>query len=76
MSVSVVSTSQLASCFPAINAACVPRSGVDGLGRSLLHLSWAEFQGSRLSQLSHRWYTPDAELIHQEQLPMDVPLTC
>jgi hypothetical protein len=41
-----------------------------------LHLSWAEFQGSELTQLAHRWYTPDAELIHQEQLPMDAPLSC
>ena len=56
-----------------INAACVPRSGIDEQGRPLLHFSWAEFQGSRLTQLSHRWYTPDAELIHQEQLPMDAP---
>ena len=59
-----------------INAACVPRSGLDGQGRTLLHLSWAEFHGSRLSQLAHRWYTPDAELIHQEQLPLDAPLPC
>lgn len=59
-----------------INAACVPRSGLDGEGRALLHLSWAEFQGPRLSQLAHRWYTPEGDLIHQEQLPMDAPLTC
>ena len=59
-----------------INAACVPRSGLDGQGRPLLHFSWAEFQGPRLSQLAHRWYTPDAELIHQEQLPLDAPLPC
>ena len=59
-----------------INAACVPRSGLDRYGRPLLHLSWAEFQGSRLTQLAHRWYTTDAELIHQEELPNDAPLTC
>ena len=59
-----------------INAACVPRSGLDGEGRALLHWSWAEFQGPRLSQLAHRWYTPEGDLIHQEQLPMDASLTC
>ena len=48
----------------------------DGQGRTLLHFSWAEFQGSRLTQLAHRWYTPDAELIHQERLPIDAPLPC
>ena len=51
-----------------LNAACVPRSGVDPEHRTLIHLSWAEFSGSRLSHLSHRWYTPKGALIHQEAL--------
>ena len=51
-----------------INAACVPRSGNDGNGRLLHHLSWAEFDGPKLKHLSHRWYTQNAELVHQEAL--------
>ncbi len=54
-----------------LNAACVPRAGADDQQRSLLHLSWAEFRGCRLSHLSHRWYTPEGVLIHQEELPLE-----
>ena len=49
-----------------VNAACVPRLGVDQSGRSLMHLSWAEFVDARLTHLSHRWYSSDAALIHEE----------
>lgn len=59
-----------------LNAACVPRSGLDAKGRSLLHWSWAEFSGSSLTHLSHRWYTPEGELTHQESLPLDTPVQC
>ena len=52
-----------------LNAACVPRSGMNEQGDILLHLSWAEFNGRRLSHLSHRWYRPDGALVHQERLP-------
>ena len=52
-----------------LNAACVPRSGMNEQGDVLLHLSWAEFNGRRLSHLSHRWYRPDGALVHQERLP-------
>ena len=52
-----------------LNAACVPRSGMNEEGDVLLHLSWAEFNGRRLSHLSHRWYRPDGALVHQERLP-------
>ena len=59
-----------------LNAACVPRSGLDVQGRPLIHLSWAEFSGSSLTHLSHRWYTPDGGVRHQESLPLDKPMQC
>ena len=59
-----------------LNAACVPRSGTNDRGETLLHLSWAEFSGGHLSHLSHRWYRPDGTLVHQELLPELESLTC
>ena len=59
-----------------INAACVPRCGLDADGRPLLHLSWAEFEGCRLSHLSHRWYAPDGLLRHEETLSLPDPAPC
>lgn len=59
-----------------LNAACVPRSGVDDRGEVLLHFSWAEFSASRLKHLSHRWYRPDGTLVHQERLPEKESLAC
>ena len=59
-----------------VNAACVPRSGVNDQGEALLHLSWAEFSGRRLSHLSHRWYRPDGTLVHLERLPEKESLVC
>jgi uncharacterized protein (TIGR04168 family) len=59
-----------------LNAACVPRSGRDAGGRELLHFSWAEFQGASLTHLSHRWYSPDAQLLHMEELPLQEALVC
>ena len=59
-----------------VNAACVPRLGVDQSGRSLMHLSWAEFVDARLTHLSHRWYSSDAALIHEEVLPLQNSVAC
>jgi uncharacterized protein (TIGR04168 family) len=59
-----------------VNAACVPRSGLDTTGQPLLHWSWAEFSGSCLTHLSHRWYTPDGELRHQESLALNSAVQC
>ena len=59
-----------------LNAACVPRSGRDASGRELLHFSWAEFRGASLTHLSHRWYSPDAQLMHEEELPRQEAMAC
>ena len=59
-----------------LNAACVPRSGVDANGQMLLNLSWAEFNGSKLTKLSHRWYTPDGRISHEEMLDMKDGVRC
>ena len=59
-----------------VNAACVPRVGVDQLGRALMHFSWAEFDDARLTHLSHRWYGPDGALIHEEALPLHDSVVC
>ena len=59
-----------------VNAACVPRLGIDASGRSLMHLSWAEFVDARLTHLSHRWYSTDAALIHEEVLSLQDPIAC
>ena len=59
-----------------LNAACVPRSGRDAANNHLLHLSWVEFEGPVLTHLSHRWYRPDGQLMHQELLPIGKPKAC
>lgn len=59
-----------------LNAACVPRSGLDTANNPLLHFSWAEFEGPALIHLSHRWYKPDGQLIHEEPLSQQEPLAC
>ena len=59
-----------------VNAACVPRSGVNDQGETLLHWSWAEFSGPRLTALSHRWYRADGTLAYQERLPEAAGLVC
>ncbi len=59
-----------------LNAACVPRKGVDASGRELIHFSWAEFKDVHLSRLSHRWYTPNGELTHEESLPLPDLVSC
>ena len=59
-----------------LNAACVPRSGVSATGDRLVHLSWAEFRGTALIHLSHRWSQPDGQMVHQEALSFPEPLAC
>ena len=59
-----------------LNAACVPRSGIDANGSALLHFSWAEFSGPRLTHLSHRWYSSSGHLAHQEVLSTVAPSSC
>lgn len=51
-----------------LNAACVPRRGVDADGRSLTHWSWVEFSGCELCHASHRWYGDDGTLVFEETL--------
>ena len=54
------------TCF--VNAACVPRVGVDESGQPLHHLTWVEFLGTEPSLVSHRWYRPSGELIYEQTL--------
>lgn len=59
-----------------LNSACVPRRGVDGQGRHLLHLSWVRFRAGQPAHLSHRWYGPAGDLHYEEVLwtaPMPKP---
>ncbi|APD47244.1 MULTISPECIES: TIGR04168 family protein [Synechococcaceae] len=60
-----------------LNAACVPRHGIDGEGRELRHFSWAELDGHRLVHASHRWYSPEGRLLYEQTL-VEQPLavTC
>ena len=51
-----------------LNAACVPRRGVDELGNELCHFSWVEFSNRNLIHASHRWYKNDSSLAYQENL--------
>jgi uncharacterized protein (TIGR04168 family) len=56
-----------------LNAACVPRHGVDQRGRALHHFSWAEFDAAgRLLEASHRWFGSGGEL-HYEQTLWSAP---
>ncbi len=54
------------TCF--VNAACVPRIGLDDSGRPLHHLTWVEFSGTKASLVSHRWYRPSGELSYEQTL--------
>lgn len=54
-----------------LNAACVPRHGLDGAGRDLRHFSWVELEadglgGGRVLRASHRWYGLSGELLYEE----------
>jgi|TARA_B100000959_G_scaffold265577_1_gene307188 uncharacterized protein (TIGR04168 family) len=51
-----------------LNAACVPRRGLDPSGRELCHLSWVEFVDGQLSAASHRWFLPDASVAYEQTL--------
>ena len=51
-----------------LNAACVPRVGVDGHGRSLRHLSWITWGERGPQHLAHRWYGEGGELYYEETL--------
>ncbi|CAI8425080.1 MAG: 3',5'-cyclic adenosine monophosphate phosphodiesterase CpdA [Cyanobium sp. ARS6] len=54
------------TCF--VNAACVPRVGVDGSGQPLHHFTWVEFAGTQPAWISHRWYRPSGELTYEQPL--------
>ena len=51
-----------------LNAACVPRHGLDAQGRDLRHFSWVELRDGQLQEVSHRWYTPAGELLYRQTL--------
>ena len=53
-----------------LNAACVPRHGVDGERRPLRHFSWVSLEASsgEVRHVSHRWYGPDGSLHYEETL--------
>lgn len=57
-----------------LNAASVPRHGVDGLGQQLRHFSWVELEGHRLVHASHRWFGLAGELLYEERLWQAPPL--
>ena len=56
-----------------LNAACVPRRGLDSEGRTLCHWSWVEFDQGELVHVSHRWYLPDGSVAYAETLLDSVP---
>ena len=56
-----------------LNAACVPRLGLDDQGRSLRHLSWITWGERGPEHLAHRWYGEGGEL-HYEQTLWTAPL--
>ena len=52
-----------------LNAACVPRHGIDASGRPWRHFSWVELDHNGDVQLvAHRWYGLDGELLEQQVL--------
>ena len=51
-----------------LNAACVPRRGLDQRGRELCHFSWVEFEDDQLSHVSHRWFLADGRVAYAETL--------
>ena len=52
-----------------LNAACVPRHGIDVSGRPWRHFSWVELDHNGDVQLAaHRWYGLDGELLEQQVL--------
>lgn len=58
-----------------LNAACVPRHGVDQQGRTLRHLSWVRLDpAGEVGEASHRWYGLDGTLLYEQRLwpPQDI----
>ena len=51
-----------------VNAACVPRSGTDDAGQTLIHFTWVEFEGRHLTLVSHRWFHPNGTLAYEQTL--------
>jgi uncharacterized protein (TIGR04168 family) len=51
-----------------LNAACVPRHGVDRQGRTLRHLSWITWRDAGPVHLAHRWYGEQGDLLYEETL--------
>ena len=42
--------------------------GTDDRGRPLRHFSWAVFRDGELGEVSHRWYSPEGELLYRQVL--------
>ncbi len=51
-----------------LNAACVPRTGIDKSGDLLCHFSWVQFCNAKINHISHRWYRRDASIAYEEKL--------
>jgi uncharacterized protein (TIGR04168 family) len=52
-----------------LNAASVPRHGVDGLERTLRHLSWVQLgPNGEVRRVAHRWYGLNAALLYEQVL--------
>ena len=51
-----------------LNAACVPRHGVDASGVALRHFSWVELEDGEVRLAAHRWYDLDGGLRYEERL--------
>ena len=52
-----------------LNAACVPRHGVDAMGSAWRHFSWVEINHLGVVQLAaHRWYSLDGAVINEQRL--------
>ena len=54
-----------------LNAACVPRTGCDEAGDTLIHFSWVEFEDRHLILVSHRWFHLDGTLAYEQSLFRD-----
>ena len=54
---------------PYLNAACVPRHGIDASGRPWRHFSWVELAANGEVQLAaHRWYGLEGAVLEQQVL--------
>jgi uncharacterized protein (TIGR04168 family) len=56
-----------------LNTAFVPRHSTDERGRSLRHFSWVVFRDGVLAEVSHRWYSPEGELLYRQLLAGSPP---